>query len=112
MFIERRQSPRADILCKISTIFGDRLLVFNSHSENAGVGGIMTILEEKLHISTIVDLELLLSGREKALKCKGQIVWVEEINPKQVSPCLFKTGIKFINMSDSDRAEMRKFMEG
>ena len=110
MSIDKRQFPRADIPCKVSTIFGERLLVFNSHTENIGIGGIMTILEEKLHISTVVDLELLLLDRQKHLKCRGQVVWVKEIDPKQINPCLFETGIQFIDISDSDRIEIRRFV--
>ena len=111
MFIDKRHFPRANVRCKISTIFGERLLVFNSHTENIGIGGIMTILEEKLCISTALDLELLLLGREKPLKCTGQVVWVMEINPPEIKPRLFSTGIQFIEINDYDREEIRKFVE-
>ena len=111
MSIDKRRFPRANISCKISTIFGERLLVFSSHTENIGVGGIMSILEEKLRISTVVNLELLLPNREKPLKCKGQVAWVREINPQEINPRFFNTGIEIIDISDSNQAEISKFVD-
>ena len=111
MSIDKRRFPRANIPCKISTVFGERLLVFSSHTENIGGGGTMTILEEKLHISTVVDLKLLLPHREKSLKCTGQITWVTEMNPKETNPRLFNTGIEFMDVSDSDQDQIKKFVD-
>ena len=56
MTIEKRLYPRVNIVCKISAIFADRLLVFNTHTENVGEGGIRVILEERLNLSTMVDI--------------------------------------------------------
>ncbi len=110
MPIDKRQFPRANITCKISTVFGERILVFNSHTENIGVGGIMTILEEKLRISTVLNLELLLLSKELPLKCTGQVIWVKELNPPEIKPRLFNTGIQFLEIEDSDREEIKTFV--
>lgn len=110
MFTEKRQFPRAVIPCKISTVFAERVLVLNSHTENIGVGGIKVILEEKLHVSTEVDLDLFLLDKEKPLKCKGKIVWVDEITPVEIRPRLFDTGIEFTQISDFDKQEVVKFV--
>ena len=111
MQIDNRKFPRADIPCKVSTIFAERLLVFASHTENMGVGGIRVILEEKLQVSIIVNLELLLLDNEKRIKCTGQVVWVKEINPPEVKPRLFSTGIRFIDVVGSGREEIRKVVK-
>jgi len=111
MSIDKRKFPRVNISCKISTVYGERLLVFNTHTENMGSGGMMTILEEKLHISTIVDVELLLPDREKPLKCTGKVAWVAEMNPKELKPHLFNTGIEFIDMAEFDNVYIRKFVD-
>ncbi len=110
MFIEKRKFPRVNIPCKISCVFGERLLVFNNHTENLSATGMRVILEEKLSISTIVDIELLLLDREKHLKCKGQIVWTKEINPPETEPRIFDIGIKFIEINDSSQEELKKFV--
>lgn len=110
MDIERRQFPRITLMCKISVVFGERLLVFISHTENMGVGGIRVILQEKLHIPAEVEVELFLPDREESLKCKGQIIWVKELNPTRIKPCLFDTGIKFIGMSGPDQELLKKIV--
>lgn len=110
MAIEKRAFPRANISCKISTVFGERLLVFNSHTENISAGGIRVIIEEKIAYSTIVDLELFLLDREKPLKCKGRIVWANEMKPTKINPRLFNTGIQFIEISNSDQEEIKKLV--
>lgn len=110
MFAEKRGFPRANVACKISVVSGERLLIFSSHTENIGAGGIRVIIEEKIEYSTAVDLDLFLLDKEKPLKCKGQIVWINEIKPTENKPRLFDTGIQFIEISDSDRRQIRKFV--
>ena len=106
--IERRRFPRRTLVCKITAIFGERLLMLSSHTENVGIGGIRVILQEKLHISTEVEIELFLEDREKPLKSKGQIIWVRELNPEKIQPRFFDTGIKFIGMNSSDQELLRR----
>lgn len=109
MFIEKRKFPRVKLACKISMVFGERLLMFNSHTENIGELGIRVILEEKLHESTIVAIELFL--KERSLKCKGQVIWVKEVKPLGISPRFFDIGIKFIEMNDSNREEIGELVK-
>jgi len=110
MEIERREFPRVNLIYKISSIFGERLLVFHSHTENISVAGVRTILEEGLHISTELEIELFVSDRGTPLKCKGQIIWVKEINPVSTNPRLFDTGIKFTKISNSDQEYLKNMV--
>ncbi len=110
MLPEKRGFPRVNVTCKISVVSGDRPLVLNSHTENMGAGGVRVIIEEEIAYSTVVDVDLFLLDIEKHLKCKGQVVWVTEIKPTEINPRLFDTGIQFIEMSDSDRKEIRNFV--
>lgn len=111
MFKEKREFPRANMICKISVVFGERLLVFNVHTENIGEKGVRIILEHKLHPPTDVDLELFVSSREKSVKCKGQIAWVKEMVPKEIKTPLFDTGIRFIDIDASDREEIKSLIK-
>jgi len=111
MFAERRGFPHAKVTCKISIVSGDKPLVFTSHTENIGAGGIRVIIAEKIEYDKAIDLELFLLDREKPLKCKGQIVWAREIKPTEVNPRLFDTGIQFIEISESDRKEIKNFVD-
>jgi hypothetical protein len=110
MHKELRKFYRANLICKISATFANRLLVFNSHTENIGEGGIMVILEEKLHVSTPVDVELFLSAREFPLKCKGEVIWVKERSPVGIKPFLINTGIKFIELTDLQKEDIRNLV--
>jgi hypothetical protein len=107
MVTEKRRFPRAQITCKISTVYGERLLVFNTHTENIGEGGIRVILEQRLNIPTSVDVDLFLSDREAPLKCRGEVVWAIEIKPQGVTPLLFDTGVKFIEINSVNKEAIR-----
>jgi len=110
MAIERRRFPRANVSCKISIVFGERLLVFTSHTENIGAGGIRVIIGAKLAYATVVDLELFLPDRGEPIKCKGQIVWTNEIKQAENNLPLFDMGIQFIEISNSDQEEIKNFV--
>lgn len=110
MFIEKREFRRIRIACKITLVFNNRQIVLNSHTEDISAGGIMVIIEEEFKPSIIVDLELFLWDNGKSIKCKGEIAWVNEIIPKETKPHLFNTGIKFIDISDSDKEQIRAFV--
>lgn len=104
MHTEKRKFPRGNFFCKITAIFGERLLVFNSYTENISEGGVKVFLEEKLNISTVVDMELSLANDEETIKCKGELIWVQEIPPDQTEKeSLFDTGIKFIEINEQDK---------
>ncbi len=111
MMEEKRRSPRVDVICKISAVFGERLLVFNVHTENIGEGGARFILGEKLHISTVVEIELFFPHQKTPLKCRGAVIWANEVEPVGVKPQLFDTGIKFIEVEDKNKEPMRKAIE-
>lgn len=111
MVEERRRFPRAAFVCKLSTIFAERLLVFNTHTENIGEEGAAVIIDEKLHISTPVDVELYLSTHLSPLKCKGEISWVNALTPPDVGPQLYDTGIHFLGLGEQDRVELRGLVQ-
>lgn len=111
MNTEKRVFPRARLICKISAAFADRLLVFNVHTENIGAGGMRAILEEKLNNLTEVDVELFLHYKELPIRCKGRIVWVKEVTPAGIRPRLFDTGIKFTDLSDHNKDELKKLVD-
>lgn len=112
MFTEKREFPRGSFFCKITAIFGERLLVFNSYTENISEGGVKVFLEEKLHIPTIVDLELFLEENGEPIKCKGELTWVNEIISEDAKrETLFDTGIKFIEITEADRSIIRDLVK-
>jgi len=109
MVAERRKFQRINIACNVMVIFGERVLLFNTHSENLGSGGIRVILWEKLHVGTPVELELFFAENQKSSKCRGQVSWVKE-KIGSGAESLFNTGIKFIDMGNSVREEIKKLL--
>ena len=103
MGIERRQFPRITVLCKVTVFYGERLLMFDAHTENLGVGGMRLILKDGLIVNAEMDVELFLPDREKILKCKGRVAWSKEMAPRGINPRFFDTGIEFTKMEESDR---------
>ena len=106
---DRRQFPRADFPCKIVVGSPIRLLV--SHTENISEGGIRIILEEKLTAFTNISMEVFFE-RERPLKCKGKVMWVvERVNPIEKKAALYDTGIRFFDLSEADKAYIRKLVD-
>lgn len=100
---ERRQFARVTVLCKVTVIFGERLLMFDSHTENLGVGGMRLILQDNLMVNSELDIELFLPDRQKNLKCKGKVAWSKEMTPRGINPRFFDIGIEFTKMEDEDK---------
>ncbi len=110
MHNEKRKSPRANVICKICASFAERTLVFDSHTENLGEGGMRVILNQKLHIPTTVDVELFFDSRVVPVKCRGEVIWVKERVPEGIRPLLFDTGIKFLDLGGSQLEEIRSLV--
>jgi hypothetical protein len=105
MFPERRKVPRISVTCKISASYAERLLVFNTHTEDLSEGGMKVILEQNMHIPTPVNIELFLGPDKAPFVCKGEVLWVKEVGPLGAPPRMYETGIKFTGLSveDSDK---------
>ena len=111
MQVERREFPRINIRCKAHIIFGERVLVFDSHTLNLSNAGMRVALEEKLHVTTPVALELFLADGAKPLQCKGEVVWVKERAAAGQKAPLFDTGIKFVEISSADQEQINRLVD-
>ncbi len=108
---ERRKFCRLNFICKVTAVFGERVLVFNSHTEDLGEGGVRVVLEEKLHVSTQVEVSLFLTDKEVPVNCMGEVTWVREILPVNLGPRFFHTGIKFLDITGSDQEIIKRTLE-
>ena len=110
MIVEKRMHPRVNVTCKISAVFGERILVFNVHTENLGLGGARFILGEKLNIPTTVDIELHFPDQKASVKCKGEVIWANEINPIGVKPQFFDTGVRFLGIDEQSKEAIKEMV--
>jgi len=83
---------------------------FHTHTQNMSEGGINIILEEDLHRRDVVELKLYLTGKLTPIECKGQVAWSKAISPKSVEPRIFSIGIKFIELKEDDKENIRKLV--
>ncbi len=105
---EKRNFIRANFPCKI-LIYTPSEHTLISHTENIGAGGVRVIIEESLDISSLVGLEIFLSGAQ--IICKGRIVWVVgKSGSKKAEGNIWDTGIEFYEISDRDRKIIEKFV--
>jgi len=106
---EKRNFIRANFPCKI-IIYTPSEHILIAHTENIGAGGVRTIIEENLDISSVVGLEVFIGGTQ--IICKGRVVWVvvkagfekEGIN-------IWDTGIEFYGISEGDQKVVKDFVD-
>jgi len=107
---ERRKFSRATFPCRIAVGSPVRWLI--SHTDNVSARGIKVILEERLRVFTPVSLELFFE-KERSIKCKGKIVWIEDVvNPIDMDsePIMFVTGIEFTEIVDRDKKYIKSLV--
>jgi len=106
--VEKRNFIRANFPCKI-IIYTPSEHTLISHTENIGAGGVRVIIEESLDISSLVGLEVFLSGAQ--IICKGRIVWVvEKSGSEKTEANIWDTGIEFYEIAERDRKIVESFV--
>jgi len=107
--VEKRNFIRANFPCKI-IIYTPSEHVLISHTENIGAGGVRVIIEESLDISSIVGLEVFLSGTQ--IICKGRIVWVvKKVDSDDNEANIWDTGVEFYEIAERDRKVVENFVD-
>ncbi|MCK4912817.1 MAG: PilZ domain-containing protein [Candidatus Omnitrophica bacterium] len=106
---EKRNFIRANFPCKI-LIYTPSEHALIAHTENIGSGGLRTIIEENLDISSIVGLEVFIGGTQ--IICKGRIVWVVVKAGFEKSDInIWDTGIEFYEISERDKKTVKNFVD-
>jgi len=92
--IERRKSPRADLLVRVNYTAVDAL--FSEFARNINEGGVFVETESPQPVGTPVELEFKLPGMDEPLEVIGRVVRVDRDGPDGSG-----MGIEFENL-DSD----------
>ncbi|MBU1121986.1 MAG: PilZ domain-containing protein [Candidatus Omnitrophica bacterium] len=106
---ERRKYVRIKFPCKIF-IFTPTQHIISTHTENISMGGIKLAIEEKLKISSLIDLEIYVY--DETIVCKGKVTW----GTKKESRChkgvyYYDIGVDFHDISDKDKKIIRRLIE-
>ena len=108
--VEKRYFVRANLPCRIIVHTPTENIII-THTENIGAGGIMVILDERLTISSSVDLEIFLD--DEPIKCEARIVWVIEKETSDTAKDMrWDTGVEFYKIDKEDCNIINNFVEG
>jgi uncharacterized protein (TIGR02266 family) len=82
---------------------GGEVLLFH-RIENISLGGICIQTSNLEEVGTVVDLVINFPELEASLAVKGQVVWANRTHPTDM-------GIRYIDMDDSRRETLRRYIE-
>ena len=109
---EQRKFPRLNMSV---TVYWEKVADDTSPSASGvtrdiSAGGISMILNDKVKVGDVLDLELNLADG-KVIQTKGRIVWVETFNiigsKNEVG---YEGGIEFLEMSEETKKELGHFI--
>lgn len=99
---DRRTETRHPVVITIELAHGRSLTLHAC--ENLSAGGAFFRHAIPFEVGTVVDVTFGLPGESALLKCKGEVVNVPQ--PKE-----FGMGVKFIGLSEAERARVAAFAE-
>ena len=98
---ERRQFVRVKLPCKVTVRDNPRSTI-SCYTENISAGGIRVILQERIKISSSVDLAIE-TPKQGPIICRGRIVWAfSRTADPEGTTMLFDTGIEFEAINNKD----------
>ena len=110
--IDTRRGVRVAFECVVIVKKRETSLVFKTQTENISAGGICVILEKELLKNTSVEVELFLADDPVPVICGGKVAWTirrDEYSKKK--PSQFDTGIEFSDITDEDKAHLKRIIE-
>ncbi|MBW2493979.1 MAG: TIGR02266 family protein [Deltaproteobacteria bacterium] len=106
--IERRSSPRADIVVRVNYQTVDSL--FSEFARNINDGGIFVETDTPQPVGTSVELEFKLPGADRPIEVIGNVV--RSIETDQATPDLVAgMGIEFENLDSDVREQINKIIQ-
>lgn len=110
--IDTRRSIRVAFECVVIVKKKETSLVFRTQTENISAGGTCVILEKALLKHTPVEIELFLPDGPMPISCEGKVAWsVRRSEYLKKKSSQFDTGIEFRNMTDEDKARLKRIIE-
>ena len=103
-----RQYPRVFVSLPIQYYINNHPLRYG-HTYNLSPGGVMLNVPERLKIGEAIKLAIFFAPDAKLerVRANSQLVWVHETH----SNGGYRSGVKFIDLSASDKNKLQKFFE-
>jgi c-di-GMP-binding flagellar brake protein YcgR len=112
---ERRRFPRLALNAEVEYAVSkqEEAELFTTESRNISSVGVCIIVFERLEQGAILDLKFPLPQLNKFIITKGRVAWIREltIRKKKVG-MVYEAGIEFINIKDTDREKLEKYILG
>lgn len=109
--VERRKFPRVknfiDVYYDVS-LGNESIMAEKIDSKDTSLGGIRLIVYTPIKIGSILDLKFKLLENDPTIKIKGKVVWSNAFKIGSDDIMNYEIGIKFIEMSESDKENISK----
>ncbi len=108
--INQRKFPRANYQCVVKLKSKNSPSKVSSKTENLGMGGLCVLLEHRLEIFSMVEVELSLEEKKSPTIFQGTVVWV--VQRRQLKKgSQFDTGIEFNEVSPEQKARLEAVLD-
>ena len=110
--IERRKFPRLNTSADVEYIvlgkssLGEKRTV----TKNISAGGICLIVYEKVETGTVLDLRICLKDINTTIEARGRVEWSSYFTMDPDSRPRYDIGIVFIDIKESDRQQVSKYV--
>jgi diguanylate cyclase (GGDEF)-like protein len=104
--VEKRTFRRVDamIVGRVAPRPRDQALF---RAENASEGGLLFYTDRALPVSSLVDLNLTLPRRRRALRCRAMVARIHEVQGSKE----YEVGVRIVDMPKVDRRLFRRYLE-
>jgi len=112
-FIEKRKFPRLSIQTEV--VYNKDAVAKKekkSFTKDISQGGICLIVYEKVEVSDILELQILLPDGIKPICATGKVAWVKKflIEGPYGGGDRYDVGIEFIKINNKEKTELEKFL--
>ncbi len=85
----------------------------DAKTKNISGGGVCLITREKMKLETVVAMEIKFPKMNKPILTTAQVIWRSEskLGPSPAGHTRFDNGIEFMQISETDRQQIIKYVE-
>ena len=109
--VSERAAPRIAARLRISYGVGGARHLLSNYSLNLSTGGIFLECDEPLPEDTPLALEIFLPARDKPIRCRGRVAWVNDPEKKKKDTLPAGMGLQFLDLSLDDLHAVREFLD-
>ncbi len=106
--LDQRIAPRVD--ARLLVRFGPDESILSSYSINLSTGGLFLETDDPLPIDSPLNLEFLLPGPGKKIRCRGRVAWLNSSGRILKRDLPVGMGVQFLNLTLEHMEALRAFI--